>query len=192
MSEIRNLNIVIVGVGGQGTLLASRILSTLALKLGLDVKASEIHGMAQRGGSVVTFVRMGERVYAPMVEEGGADFVLAFEQLEAMRAVGYLKKGGVMIANTQKMSPMPVVTGAAKYPENVLESLTQKCALDAFDALSLAHGAGDGRAVNVVLIGALARRVGGDAEIWRDAVRACVPPKFLEINLRAFDAGYNR
>ena len=126
--------------------------------------------MAQRGGSVVTFVRMGERVYAPMVEEGGADFVLAFEQLEAMRAVGYLKKGGVMIANTQKMSPMPVVTGAAKYPENVLESLTQKCALDAFDALSLAHEAGDGRAVNVVLIGALARRVGGDAEIWRDAV----------------------
>ena len=108
MSEIRNLNIVIVGVGGQGTLLASRILSTLALKLGLDVKASEIHGMAQRGGSVVTFVRMGERVYAPMVEEGGADYVLAFEQLEAMRAVGYLKKGGVMIANTQKMSPMPV------------------------------------------------------------------------------------
>ena len=182
MSEIRNLNIVIVGVGGQGTLLASRILSTLALKLGLDVKASEIHGMAQRGGSVVTFVRMGERVYAPMVEEGGADYVLAFEQLEAMRAVGYLKKGGVMIANTQKMSPMPVV----------LESLTQKCALDAFDALSLAHEAGDGRAVNVVLIGALARRVGGDAEIWRDAVRACVPPKFLEINLRAFDAGYNR
>ncbi len=180
MSEIRNLNIVIVGVGGQGTLLASRILSTLALKLGLDVKASEIHGMAQRGGSVVTFVRMGERVYAPMVEEGGADYVLA------------LKKGGVMIANTQKMSPMPVVTGAAKYPENVLESLTQKCALDAFDALSLAHEAGDGRAVNVVLIGALARRVGGDAEIWRDAVRACVPPKFLEINLRAFDAGYNR
>ena len=114
MSEIRNLNIVIVGVGGQGTLLASRILSTLALKLGLDVKASEIHGMAQRGGSVVTFVRMGERVYAPMVEEGGADYVLAFEQLEAMRAVGYLKKGGVMIANTQKMSPMPVVTGAAE------------------------------------------------------------------------------
>lgn len=192
MSDIRNLNVVIVGVGGQGTLLASRILSTLGLKLGLDVKASEIHGMAQRGGSVVTFMRMGERVYAPMVEPGRADYVLAFEQLEAMRSVNYLKRGGVMIANTQKMSPMPVVTGAAKYPDGILERLAEKCTLDAFDALSLAHEAGDGRAVNVVLIGALARRVGGDAQLWREAVRACVPPKFLEVNLRAFDAGYNR
>ncbi len=192
MSNIENLNVVIVGVGGQGTLLASRILSALGLKLGLDVKASEIHGMAQRGGSVVTFMRMGQRVYAPMVEAGCADYVLAFEQLEAMRALSYLKEGGTLITNTQKMSPMPVVTGAAVYPDNIIERLAEKCDLDAFDALALAHEAGDGRAVNVVLIGALAKRVGGDVEAWREAVRTCVPAKFVEVNLRAFDAGYNR
>ena len=188
---MKNVNIMIVGVGGQGTLLASRILGNAILSLGYDVKVSEVHGMSQRGGSVVTYVKYGDKVYSPVIDKGEADIILAFEQLEALRALPFLRIGGKMIANTQKINPMPVITGAAAYPEQILEALDAKIDLTALDALSLAKQAGNTKAVNVVLMGVMAKNTDIPYETWVDAVRACVPVKFLEVNLRAFDAGYN-
>lgn len=188
---MKNVNIMIVGVGGQGTLLASRILGTAILSGGYDVKVSEVHGMSQRGGSVVTYVKYGEKVYSPIIDKGEADIILAFEQLEALRALPYLKIGGKMIANTQKINPMPVITGAAQYPEQILETLDAKIDLTALDALAIAKDAGNTKAVNVVLVGVMARNTEIPYETWVNAVRACVPAKFLEANLRAFDVGYH-
>ncbi len=188
---MNTVNIMIVGVGGQGTLLASRILGNAILSLGYDVKVSEVHGMSQRGGSVVTYVKYGEKVYSPVIDKGEADIILAFEQLEALRALPYLKIGGKMIANTQKINPMPVITGAAKYPENIMDTLAAKVDLTALDALSLAKEAGNVKAVNVVLMGVMAKNTDIPYQTWVNAVRECVPAKFLEVNLRAFDAGYN-
>ena len=188
---MKNVNIMIVGVGGQGTLLASRILGNAILSLGYDVKVSEVHGMSQRGGSVVTYVKYGQKVYSPVIDKGEADIILAFEQLEALRALPYLKIGGKMIVNTQKINPMPVITGAAAYPEQILETLDAKIDLTALDALSIAKNAGNVKAVNVVLMGVMAKNTAIPYETWVDAVRACVPVKFLDANLRAFDAGYN-
>ena len=188
---MKNVNIMIVGVGGQGTLLASRILGNAILSLGYDVKVSEVHGMSQRGGSVVTYVKYGKKVYSPIIDKGEADIILAFEQLEALRALPYLKIGGKMIVNTQKINPMPVITGAAAYPEQILETLDAKIDLTALDALSIAKNAGNVKAVNVVLMGVMAKNTAIPYETWVDAVRACVPTKFLDANLRAFDAGYN-
>ena len=187
---MKNVNIMIVGVGGQGTLLASRILGNAILSLGYDVKVSEVHGMSQRGGSVVTYVKYGEKVYSPVIDKGEADIILAFEQLEALRALPYLKMGGKMIANTQKINPMPVITGAATYPEGILETLSAKVDLTALDALAMAKAAGNTKAVNVVLMGVMAKNTNIPYETWVNAVRECVPAKFLEVNLRAFDAGY--
>ena len=188
---MKSVNIMIVGVGGQGTLLASRILGNAILSLGYDVKVSEVHGMSQRGGSVVTYVKYGEKVYSPVIDKGEADIILAFEQLEALRALPYLKIGGKMIANTQKINPMPVITGAAKYHEGIMQPLADKVDLTALDALSIAKEAGNTKAVNVVLMGVMAKNTDIPYETWVNAVRECVPAKFLEINLRAFDAGYN-
>ncbi len=185
------MNIMIVGVGGQGTLLASRILGNLAIKQGYDVKVSEVHGMSQRGGSVVTYVKYGKKVYSPVIDKGEADIILAFEMLEAMRALPYLKKGGRMIANTQHMNPMPVITGAMEYPENIEQKLSEKINLITVDALSLANEAGNIKAVNVVLIGLLAKSMEIDKNIWLDTIAETVPAKFLEINLKAFEMGYN-
>lgn len=185
------MNIMIVGVGGQGTLLASRILGKVAIKEGYDVKVSEVHGMSQRGGSVVTYVKYGEKVYSPIIDRGEADLILAFEMLEAMRALPYLKKGGKMIANTQEMNPMPVITGVMKYPENIKEKLEERINLQAVDALSLAEKAGNIKAVNVVLIGLLAKSMNVDKQVWLDVIKETVPEKFLDINLKAFDMGYN-
>ncbi len=187
---MKNVNIMIVGVGGQGTLLASRILGNAILSLGHDVKVSEVHGMSQRGGSVVTYVKYGDKVYSPIIDKGEADIILAFEQLEALRALPYLKIGGKMIANTQKINPMPVITGAAQYPEGILDVLNAKVDLCALDALSMAKAAGNAKAVNVVLMGVMAKNTDIPYEVWVESVRACVPAKFLEVNLRAFDAGY--
>jgi indolepyruvate ferredoxin oxidoreductase beta subunit len=181
---------MIVGVGGQGTLLASRILGKVAIKEGYDVKVSEVHGMSQRGGSVVTYVKYGEKVYSPIIDCGEADLILAFEMLEAMRALPYLKKGGRMIANTQEMNPMPVITGAMKYPENIKEKLADKIDLQAVDALSLAKEAGSIKAVNVVLIGLLAKSMNVDKQVWIDVIKETVPEKFIEMNLKAFEIGY--
>lgn len=184
------MNIMIVGVGGQGTLLASRILGKVAIKEGYDVKVSEVHGMSQRGGSVVTYVKYGDKVYSPIIDRGEADLILAFEMLEAMRALPYLKKGGKMIANTQQMNPMPVITGAMEYPADIQKKLEAKINLQAVDALSLAEKAGNIKAVNVVLIGLLAKSMDVDKQIWLDAIEETVPEKFVQMNLKAFELGY--
>lgn len=184
-------NIMIVGVGGQGTLLASRILGNTVINEGYDVKVSEVHGMSQRGGSVVTYVKFGDKVYSPIIDMGEADIILAFEQLEAYRALPYLKEGGKMIANTQKMNPMPVITGAAKYPQNILDKIGAKVNLVTTDALSLAEQAGNIKAVNVVLIGVMAKSTDIPYEKWVETIKTTVPEKFLDANLKAFDLGYN-
>ena len=183
--------IMIVGVGGQGTLLASRILGNTVINEGYDVKVSEVHGMSQRGGSVVTYVKYGEKVYSPIMDEGEADIILAFEMLEAYRALPYLKKDGVMIANTQQIDPMPVITGAAKYPENIAEKISEKANLITVDALKAAKEAGNMKAVNVVLIGVMAKSTDIPYEKWINTIKTTVPEKFLDVNLKAFDMGYN-
>jgi indolepyruvate ferredoxin oxidoreductase beta subunit len=153
-----NKKVMIVGVGGQGTLLASRILGNTVINEGFDVKVSEVHGMSQRGGSVVTYVKYGDKVFSPIIGKGEADIILAFEMLEAYRALPYLKKGGKIIVNTQKIDPMPVITGAMEYPENIENTLSEKADVTFIDALELAQKAGNFKAVNVVLIGVMAKK----------------------------------
>ena len=182
--------IMIVGVGGQGTLLASRILGNTVINEGYDVKLSEVHGMSQRGGSVVTYVKYGEKVYSPIIGKGEADIILAFELLEAYRALPYLKKGGKIIVNNQKMNPMPVITGAAGYPEEIEKKIAAEANLISVDALSLAKEAGNIKAVNVVLIGLLAKSSEIAKEAWIETLKTTVPPKFLDVNLKAFELGY--
>ena len=185
-------DILIVGVGGQGTLLASRVLGNVALSLGYDVKLSEVHGMAQRGGSVVTHVRFGEKVFAPVVDEAGADMILAFEELEALRWCGRLKKNGSMFISTQQILPMPVITGAAQYPDDIKQRIKAVVPDAVFvDGLSLAEKAGSKKALNIVLIGVLARHMDIDKQAFLDAIKATVPAKTLDVNLTAFELGYN-
>ena len=186
-------SIMIVGVGGQGTLLASKTLGKLLVSEGYDVKVSEVHGMSQRGGSVVTYVRFGEKVYSPIIDKGGADYILSFEKLEAARWLEYLKPDGQIITNLHETEPMPVITGAMKYPENLVEKMEALGAkVDAIDALKLAEEAGSSKAVNLVLMGRLSRyfdSLGIDEAAWIRAIEACVPPKFLELNKKAFALG---
>lgn len=182
---MKNTNIIIVGVGGQGILLTSKILGYLALDMGENVKVSEVHGMSQRGGSVITYVRIGSDVHSPLIDPGEADFVLSFEKLEALRAEYFLKKDGVLISNTQEILPMPVIMGNAQYPK--AEPTQEKTVL--LDALKLAEEAGNARAVNIVLLGVLSRFMAWPQEKWESAIAACVPAKTLEINLKAFRAG---
>ena len=184
-------NIMIVGVGGQGTLLASRILGNTVINEGFDVKVSEVHGMSQRGGSVVTYVKYGEKVYSPIIDRGEADIILAFELLEAYRAMPYLKKGGKIIVNNQKIDPMPVITGAAEYPADIIGKISAEAETQAIDALSLAKEAGNIKAVNVVLIGVMAKSTDIPYENWVETIKSTVPEKFLDVNLKAFDLGYN-
>ncbi len=185
-------NIMIVGVGGQGTLLASRILGHVFMNEGYDVKVSEVHGMSQRGGSVVTYVKYGEKVYSPVICRGEADIILSFEELEAARWISYLKKDGVLITNTQKINPMPVVTGAMEYPENLIEKM-KNIGVSCIDvnALALAREAGNEKAVNVVLIGVMSHYLGLAPEVLCEAIRVLVPEKFLDVNLKAFALGRN-
>lgn len=183
-------SIMIVGVGGQGTLLASRILGNVLTDEGYDVKVSEVHGMSQRGGSVVTYVKYGEKVYSPIIDKGEADVILAFENLEAYRALPFLKKGGKIIANTQQISPMPVITGAATYPEDIVNKLENKVNITALNALELAEKAGSSKAVNVVLLGLLARETDIPYDKWTEALEKTVPEKFLQMNAKAFNYGY--
>lgn len=183
-------SIMIVGVGGQGTLLASRILGTVLINGGYDVKVSEVHGMSQRGGSVVTYVKYGDKVFSPVIEKGEADLILSFEELEGARWLPYLKKDGKLITNTQQINPMPVITGAASYPENIIEKLKASGAnVTAEDALSAAEEAGSSKAVNVVLMGLLSKSMEFGEEVWEKAIEECVPPKALEINKKAFAIG---
>jgi len=183
-------NILIVGVGGQGTLLASRVMGNLGLNLGFDVKLSEVHGMAQRGGSVVTHVRFGEKVYGPVIDIGQADIILSFEKLEAIRWMHFLKKGGRMFVNRQEISPMPVVIGSAQYPESIEEKISSEVDVTFVDALSIAKEVGNTKTVNIVLIGVLAKNMDIDKEKFIDAIKGTVPAKFLELNLKAFEMGY--
>jgi len=182
---MKKTNIIIVGVGGQGILLTSKILGYLALDMGEEVKVSEVHGMSQRGGSVITHVRIGQGVHSPLVDPGEADFVLSFEKLEALRAEYYLNAEGVLISNTQEILPMPVIMGNTTYPAQ--NPGREKTVL--LDALKLAEDAGSGRAVNIVLLGVLSRFMEWPQEKWESAIAACVPPKTLETNLKAFRAG---
>ena len=183
-------NIMIVGVGGQGSLLASKLLGYLLLKEGYDVKVSEVHGMSQRGGSVVTYVRFGEKVYSPIIDKGEADFIVSFEQMEAARYLPYLRENGRIVTNTQRIEPMPVITGAAAYPENLIAKLEEKGAVvDAMDCLTLAEEAGSSKAVNIVLMGRLSKYFDIPAEKWQQAIEALVPEKFRDVNLKAFELG---
>lgn len=186
-------NILIVGVGGQGTLLASVLLGNLALAKDYDVKLSEVHGMAQRGGSVVTHVKISEEgVNSPLIEEGDADVIIAFEELEAYRWLPYLKKGGTMYVNTQQWLPMPVVMGQAKYPENIGETLAANAGkVKAFDALKIAEECGSVKAVNVVLLGAASNDLPFEEEAWIKVIEENVKPKFIDLNKKAFELGRN-
>ena len=185
-------NIMIVGVGGQGTLLASKLLGRLLLDQGYDVKVSEVHGMSQRGGSVVTYVRYGDKVYSPVIDKGEADFIVSFELLEAARWLEFLRPDGRIITNTQQVNPMPVITGAAEYPQNLVDKMTAAGAqVDAMDALALAEEAGSSRAVNLVLMGRLSRYFDLPEEVWQNAITNSVPEKFLELNRKAFHLGRN-
>ena len=184
-------NIMIVGVGGQGTLLTSRILGGITLAAGYDVKLSEVHGMAQRGGSVVTFVRYGEKVCEPIVEEGQADVLIAFERLEALRYAHFVKKDGVIIVNDQIIDPMPVVIGDAQYPEGILENLEKKYRVLKIDALSEARKLGNTKAFNTVVLELAAKHMDFSKEDWIKVIENTVPPKTVELNKQAFLAGYN-
>lgn len=183
--------IMIVGVGGQGTLLASKLLGYVLLHQGYDVKVSEVHGMSQRGGSVVTYVSYGDKVYSPVIDKGEADIIVSFEKLEAARWLEYLKPGGQIITNTQEMEPMPVITKAAVYPDSLVEKMQAAGArVDAEDFLAIAEEAGSAKAVNLVLMGRLSNYFGeiSDAD-WQAAIEAVVPAKFLELNKKAFELG---
>ena len=187
---MKTTNLMIVGVGGQGSLLASKLLGNLLVDLGYDVKVSEVHGMSQRGGSVVTYVRFGKKVYSPIVDKGEADYIVAFEKLEAARYASYLKPDGKIIVNTQEVDPMPVITGAAEYPHDALEKLTALGLLvDAIDALTPATEAGSPKAVNIVLMGRLSKYMDIPEEQWTQAIKKSVAPKFVEMNLKAFELG---
>ncbi len=187
---MKTKNVMIVGVGGQGSLLASKLLGRLLLTKGYDIKVSEVHGMSQRGGSVVTYVRFGDKVYSPVIDKGEADYIVSFELLEAARWTEFLKPGGKIITNTQQVSPMPVITGAAEYPENLVEKMRQAgLDVDAIDALSLAEQAGSSKAVNLVLMGRLSKYFEFTEDEWMAAIEASVPAKFLEMNKKAFALG---
>ena len=184
------LDIILSGVGGQGILSIAAIIGEAALRKGLHVKQAEVHGMSQRGGSVVTYVRYGGRVDSPIVDKGQADVILSFEQLEAARYLTYLKPDGTLLTNTQQIDPMPVVTGAAVYPQNLIEKMkTAGVKILALDALTLAKKAGSVKAINVALLGVLSNYMPFSEDIWREAISACVPPRFLEVNQKAFALG---
>ena len=188
MMETRN--IMIVGVGGQGSLLASKLMGKALLIEGYDAKVTEVHGMSQRGGAVVTYVRYGDKVYSPIVDIGQAELIVSFELLEAARWINHLTPGGQIVTNTQKIDPIPVIMGAAEYPENLVEKMEALGAkVDAFDALALAEEAGSSKTVNIVMMGRLSKYFPFPMETWEKALEESVPPKFLEMNRKAFNLG---
>ncbi len=186
------INIMIIGVGGQGTLLASRVIGNVALNREYDVKMSEVHGMAQRGGSVVTNVKIAEKVYSPIIEKQEADIILAFEKLEALRWIDYLKPDGKMIINDQQIDPIPVIIGKANYPQDILNKIKSNYDnIITVDALSKAKNCGTIKAVNTVLIGIMAASLDLPKSEWLDSVKAMVPDRFIDVNIKAFEEGYN-
>jgi indolepyruvate ferredoxin oxidoreductase beta subunit len=189
--DMETKNIMIVGVGGQGTLLTSRVLGGIMTRAGYDVKLSEVHGMAQRGGSVVTFVRYGEKVAEPIVEEGQADVLIAFERLEAMRYAHFLKKDGVIIVNDWRIDPMPVVMGAAEYPDGIIETLKETHNVHVVKAMDEAKKIGNPKTFNVIVLGAAAQHMDFKKEEWLEVIENTVPPKTVDINKKAFETGYS-
>lgn len=187
---MENKNIMIVGVGGQGTLLTSRIIGKAALAAGYDVKISEVHGMAQRGGSVVTFVRYGEKVAEPIVEEGSADVIIAFERLEALRYAHFLKEGGAIVVNDCRIDPMTVVTGAANYPEEIIETLQKTYSVYSLDGQKIALELGNSKVLNSVILGFAAKFLDLSKELLTKTVESTVPQKTVEINVKAFEKGF--
>lgn len=187
---MKKMNIMVVGVGGQGTLLTSRIIGKTALNAGFDVKLSEVHGMAQRGGSVVTFVRFGQTVNEPVVEEGEADILVSFERLEALRYAHYLKKDGIIIVNDTRIDPMTVVIGASQYPENIIETLKEKHTVYAIDGGAIAKELGNSKVLNSVVLGLAAKYIGFSKEEWLAVIEKTVPQKTIDINEKAFLSGY--
>ena len=181
---------MIVGVGGQGTLLTSRILGNITMQAGYDVKLSEVHGMAQRGGSVVTFVRYGDKVTEPIVEEGQADVLIAFEKLEALRYAHFLKKDGILIVNDLRIDPMPVVIGAATYPEGILEDLSKFYQVLTVDAMAEAKKLGNPKVFNIIVLGMAAAHMDFSKEQWLEVIERTVPAKTIEINKKAFETGF--
>lgn len=184
-------NIMIVGVGGQGTLLTSRILGGIIMDAGYDVKLSEVHGMAQRGGSVVTFVRYGDKVAEPIVEEGQVDVLIAFERLEALRYAHFLKEDGVVIVNDWRIDPITVVTGAAEYPEDIIESLSKSYKVYSMNAMEEAVKLGNTKTFNVIILGLAAKYMDFSEEAWLSIIEKTVPPKTIEMNKKAFLLGYH-
>lgn len=183
-------NIMIVGVGGQGTLLTSRILGGITVAAGYDVKLSEVHGMAQRGGSVVTFVRYGEKVAEPIVEEGQADVLIAFERLEALRYAHFLKKDGVIVVNDYRIDPITVVTGMAEYPDNIIENLEKEHTVLKVKAMEEALKLGNSKVFNIIVLGVAAKHMDFSREAWLEVIEKTVPPKTVEINKKAFLLGF--
>ena len=186
-----NKNIMIVGVGGQGTLLSSRIIGNLAISLGYDVKVSEVHGMSQRGGSVTTYVKYGDEIYSPIIDKGEADIILAFEALEAYRALPFLKIDGVMIVNNTKIDPMPVITGQMEYPKDIINKLKEKVSVIELDSTKIASELGNPKCANVVLLGAFAKQLDIPYGKWIEVIKNTVPEKFIELNIKAFERGTN-
>ena len=187
---MNTINILIVGVGGQGSLLASRVLGAYFSAKYPEVKLSEVHGMSQRGGSVVTYVRAGEKVFSPLVAEGEADLIISFELLEGLRYIPCLKPEGRLIASTQRISPLPVITGAASYPEDILDRISSAgVRVTAIDALSLALQAGSAKTANMVMLGAASNYIGGEKTEWQAALECCVPTRFIRMNKTAFELG---
>ena len=185
-------NIIIVGVGGQGSLLASKLMGQALLTEGYDAKVSEVHGMSQRGGAVVTYVRYGDKVYSPIVDVGQAELIVSFELLEAARWLDHLAPDGQVVTNTQQIDPIPVIMGAVDYPENIVEKMKSAgVKVDAIDALTLAEQAGSSKAVNIVMMGRLSKYFPFSMDTWMKALDVTIPARFLELNRRAFQAGVN-
>ena len=187
---MKELNVMVVGVGGQGTLLTSRIIGKTALNAGFDVKLSEVHGMAQRGGSVVTFVRFGEKVNEPVVEEGSADILIAFERLEALRYAHFLKKDGIIVVNDCRIDPMTVVIGASSYPENIIETLEKEHKVHTIDGVNIAKELGNAKVLNSVVLGLSAKYIGFSKDEWLNVLKSTVPQKTIELNEKAFLKGF--
>lgn len=187
---MKTFNIMIVGVGGQGTLLTSRILGGIITDAGYQVKLSEVHGMAQRGGSVVTFVRYGDEVAEPIVEEGQADLLIAFERLEAIRYAHFLKEDGVIVVNDQRIDPISVVTGESQYPEGIIETLEKEHTVHKIRAQEEALKLGNSKVFNVIVLGLAAKFMNFPVEHWLEIIEKTVPAKLSDLNKRAFLVGY--
>ena len=182
-------SVLLVGVGGQGTILASKLLTLGLMEAGYDVKMSEIHGMSQRGGSVSSQVRYGEKVFSPVIELGGADILVSFELMEALRWLEYLKPEGRVVVNEYRINPMPVISGKAAYADDILDQLKKAAKVTSMDAAAIAADLGNPRVMNIVLLGSIVKAMGLEAIDWESLIRANVKPAFVDVNIAALKAG---